>query len=486
MHNLRDRRCIPSNISSETTRHDMAAAWMNNPYWNLDLKLTSTIASTLAETTATSVSTSVTKLTSTSPAIPLSTLVFRTGSADEMSKGSDKPPFAFNPLVLRLREAVNAYIARVTAYLASGNFGSYVHLALRAAKTLTWVVAVLMTAFIAMEVGWVVYNSYLNSRIPKDPTKGPVIPTDPRDPIGFPLPPDDATPPPKEDSDVASTTRRDVRVKLFSEILTGYLTLILSVSVLLGDSLVLQFLLSGLTGFVGMVAVMLPDEAEWSRRLYDYGEGGFEMRSMLLQPGDEAFRPEEVYNPEYTKPIATTKSTANTRAVVEIGSCSLERRKEVQTRVADFAGKTEGKIKEVREKVAERLHDAAAATRNIRDSITQKAATTGTPQITVTRAIEEDDLSVPANEDLKAQLTRVMAPVRGVLDTDRTMEQASKKVEAWLMKAGDAFGADGYPSSEIEDEHQDVKGKGRDRRPSFISGEGGKDGAADGTTLRLR
>ncbi|KAF3918760.1 hypothetical protein ABW21_db0203914 [Orbilia brochopaga] len=444
----------------------MAAAWMNDPRWNLDL--TSTVTSTLKETAAASASAAISKATSksTPPTIPLSTIVFRPGGY-EMGDGADRLPLAFNPLILRVREAVNAFFARMT----SGSAGAYLDLVVRGAKTLTWVVAVVVTGFIAVEVGWALHKSYVVARTTKDPTNGPVIPIDPLDPIGFPAPPVDSPPPPAYNS--TGSSRRDIRVKLFSEILTGYLTLILSVSVFLGDSVILQFLLSGLTGFVAMVAVMLPDEAEWSRRLYNYNEGGFEMRSILVQPGDEAYNPQDVKN-----------ATAN-EDVVEIGTCM---RGGIRTgRMGELADKTEEKLKEVREKVAERIQDATAATRKVKAAFIQKPdIATTTPQITITRDIEEEDsLFAPANEDLKAQLSRVMAPVKDILDTDRTMEKASKKVEAWLMKAGDSFCVD----SDIEDERDVGKGKGpvKERRPSFIAGEGkdSKDTQND-ATLRLR
>ncbi|KAK6353457.1 hypothetical protein TWF696_005421 [Orbilia brochopaga] len=449
----------------------MAAAWMNDPRWNLDL--TSTVTSTLVETATASVSTAISTSTSksTPPTIPLSTLVFRPGYEMEKASGAaGQPPFAFNPLILRFREAVNAWISGI----ANGSAGAFVDLVMRGAKTLTWVVAVVVTGYIALEVGWALHKSYHAARALKDPTSGPVLPTDPLDPIGIPVPPDLGPPPGSK----PVSSRRDIRVKLFSEILAGYLTLILGVSMLLGDSVILQFLLSGLTGFVGMVAVMLPDEAEWSRRLYNYNEGGFEMRSILVQPGDDAYRPEDVRD---------VKAANDT---VEIGTCM---RGGIRTgRVVELADKTEEKLKEVRDKVAERIHDATAATRKMKEALTQKpvAASVATPQITITRDTEENSLLAPANEDLKAQLSRVMAPVKDILDTDRTIEQASKKVEAWLMKAGDAFDVD----DDLEDDSGKGKGieKAKDRRPSFISGEGERDGrdaqngSGAGSTLRLR
>ncbi|KAF3907866.1 hypothetical protein ABW20_dc0107900 [Dactylellina cionopaga] len=371
------------------------ADWRTNPYWNLDLAVS---------TTTTSTAPIATQAAAKSQEIPLSSIVYR--SVDMTNKVSRVRALKadFNPLILRIRFEIEKFFARMPKIDIS--------FLTAPAKKLVWVAAVVITAFIAIEIGMAVYRSYMISIGPGKP-KGPVIPINPTEPIGVPIPPNG----PPNDTDAkkpVTPTRRDVRIKLFSEILTGYLTLILSVSVLLGDSIFLKFLLSGLTGFVGMVSLILPDEAEWSAALYNYKEGGFEMKNIDAED-------------------------------VIIQERGTEKEEE------GLKKKAETKLKEMRGKVAERIQEANTATKKVKQQAKELLTPKKKDEDIIPRAEVEEleggdngfgEAGSP-NEDLRAQLSRAMAPVKNILDTDKTIEKASKKVEEWLMKAGDSFGADG-------------------------------------------
>ncbi|EPS42609.1 hypothetical protein H072_3367 [Dactylellina haptotyla CBS 200.50] len=390
-------------ISTLKIRVPKMADFMNNPYWNLDLAITTKTAAKAAESVATAAAEKAQE-------IPLSTIVYRT--VEMASKPSQfKSSLDWNPLILRIRWEVHKFFCRMPridmAFITAP------------AKKFVWATSILITAYIAVEVSIAAYKSYAASR---GNPRGPVIPIDPTVPIGLPHPPNPSEPPiknpPPGPTPAPKPSARDVRVKLFTEILTGYLTLVLSVSFLLGDSVILKFLLSGLTGFVAMVSLMLPDEAEWSAELYNFKEGGFEMQDV-----------------------------------------AVERDLDERIKKLSMKEKAETKLKEVREKVVERIQEASDTTKKVKKQVKEQAKELLGPkkkeEDVAVRGQEEPgaeategELPGNPNDDLKTQLSKVMAPVRNVLDTDKTIERASRKVEEWLIRAGDSFGADGDEKTE--------------------------------------
>ncbi|KAF3901732.1 hypothetical protein AA313_de0201052 [Arthrobotrys entomopaga] len=384
----------------------MAKHWMQNPYWNLDLAISQS-----SDTTTAAAAEAVTTAVSPTREIPLSTIVYRT--VEKAAKSQSGSSVDFNLIIFRIRYEMQKFLHNIKMPRIDLAFIT------APAMKLVWVTSVLIATYIIVEISLAVYKSYMASRVRGSP-KGPVIPIDPTEPIGVPRPslpndPPAANPPPKP-----NPSSRDFRVKFFTEILTGYLVLVLSVSCLLGDSIILKFLLSGLTGFVGMVSLVLPDEAEWSAELYNFREGGFEMQDMVVERGLD------------------------------------ERIKE-----PGMKEKAETKLKEVRDKVAERIQEASTTTKKIKEQVKEHTrellSSEKKDKIIVVRGaeeLEEGEEGIEefdkANDDLKSQLSKVMAPVSNVLDTDRTIERASKKVEEWLLKAGDSFGADGDEPVEEE------------------------------------
>ncbi|KAF3941429.1 hypothetical protein ABW19_dt0207824 [Dactylella cylindrospora] len=355
--------------------------FLNDPRWNLDLLVSTTSTLTSIETSA---ATSILSEATSSREIPLSTIVYRAVEMSE-SAGPKAKSFDFNPLILRIHDEFQKFIAEIPDL-------RYVKAAM---GKLVWIVAAMFTTFILLEIGWALYITY--TTLPSDP-KSPVIPITPGDDI--PIPP---TPPPKAPKPSNASTKtepRDIRIKLFSEILTGYLTVILSVSALWGDSLMLQFLLGGLAGFVGMVAFVLPDQAEWSGELYNFKEGGFEMADMADR-----------------EPLTQEEEEERMKKSI---------------------------LKEMREKVVERIQESPV-TKKAKDLLSKHRNEQIPEELPVppTSPAEFADPHVgSADEDLKAQLSKAMAPVKDLVNTEAVMEKASKKVEEWLMKAGDTFGID--------------------------------------------
>ncbi|KAK6522178.1 hypothetical protein TWF281_002745 [Arthrobotrys megalospora] len=384
------------------------AAWMKDPYWNLDL----------SSTTSNSPAPVSTSPASNSPEIPLSTIVYRTLDMKEKLVQS-KASSDFNPLILRLRQQVQELLSKAPKLDLS--------FITAPAYKFIWVASVIITTYIVLEVSVAVYKSYMAS-VASDGPSGPVIPIDPTQPLPTPVPtiPDPPAPSTKRSAHSGrSSNKRDVRVKLFSEILTGYLTIVLSVSFLLGDSIILKFLMTGLTGFVGLVSLMLPDEAEWGPQLYNFQEGGFEMKEI---------------------PIITTTSAD--------GDESLVFEREVEEKES-MKKRAELKAREMRDKVVERIQEVGSATKKEALSVSQKvkevinSVKSDFEDINSKESEEEQRQkstqgqgSGSPDEDLKSQLSNVMAPIERILDTDSSIARASRKVEEWLLKGGDSFGSD--------------------------------------------
>ncbi|RVD90220.1 uncharacterized protein DFL_001195 [Arthrobotrys flagrans] len=407
------------------------AAWMKDPYWNLDLSTTSSSNSPAPVATSAA---------SNPPEIPISTIVYRTLNINENLVES-KASSNFNPLILRLRQQVEDLLSKAPKLDIS--------FIIAPAYKFIWVASVILTTFIAIEITVALYKSYtMASSTTSGGPNGPVIPIDPTQPLPTPVPNiPDPPPPPTERSghSGSSSKKRDVRIKLFSEILTGYLTLILSVSVLSGDSIILKFLMTGLTGFVALVSLVLPDQAEWGPQLYNFEEGGFEMKEL---------------------PVITTTSAEGDE------ECIFEREVEEKESLKKRAGT---KVREVRDKVVERIQEVGSATKKEALSVSQKVAegiqearsATEKEALNVSQKVKgiinsvksdfedinsgesEEEQPTPEDrgigspdEDLKSQLSSVMAPIQDVLDTNSSIARASRKVEEWLLKGGDSFGSE--------------------------------------------
>ncbi|KAK6502370.1 hypothetical protein TWF506_002951 [Arthrobotrys conoides] len=431
------------------------AAWMNDPYWNLDLSTTS--SSTSPAPVATSVA-------SNSPEIPLSTIVYRTLKLDENTVQS-KASSNFNPMILRLRQQIEELLSKAPKFDIS--------FITAPAYKFVWVASAILTTYIAIEITVALYKSYTmssysysySSTTTSGGPTGPVIPIDPTQPLPAPVPtiPDQPAPPKRNGQ---GPKKRDVRIKLFSEILTGYLTLVLSVSVLLGDSIILKFLMAGLTGFVALVALMLPEQAEWGSQLYNFQEGGFELKELPV--------------------ITATSAEGDEEFIFERGV----EEKEGLTKRASV------KVREMRDKVVERIQEAGSATRKEALSVSQKMAdgiqearsVAEKEALNVSQKVKEIINSVKGDnfedinsgetseeeqlitgsrgigspdEDLKSQLSSVMAPIQDVLDTNSSIARASKKVEEWLLKGGDSFGSD------IDEQSEFVNQESREQTESY-------------------
>ncbi|KAK6342008.1 hypothetical protein TWF730_001490 [Orbilia blumenaviensis] len=439
------------------------AAWMKDPYWNLDLSTTASSDSPASVATSPA---------SNSPEIPLSTIVYRTLDIKEnlmQSKASSN----FNPLILRLRQQVEDILSKAPKLDLS--------IITAPAYKFIWAASVILTAYIAIEITVALYKrfafffavdekgiSILNqystsytmschsdrsSPAASGGPNGPVIPIDPTQPLPTPVPtiPDPPAPPNERSARTGSSFKKpDVRIKLFSEILTGYLTVILSVSVLLGDSIVLKFLMAGLTGFVGLVALMLPDEADWTPQLYNFKEGGFEMREIPIITTTSADGEEEQVFERGAEEKESMKKRAETKA--------KEIRDKVVERIQEVSSATKKEALNASQKVAEGIQEARSVTseRALRVSQNVKEIINSVKRdfedINSGNSAEEEEQNINKAErgigapgpddDLKSQLSNVMAPIQDVLDTNSSMARASKKVEEWLLKGGDSFGSD--------------------------------------------
>ncbi|KAK6330834.1 hypothetical protein TWF718_003032 [Orbilia javanica] len=409
------------------------AAWMKDPYWNLDLSTTAS--------SSTSPAPLATSAASNSPEIPLSTIVYRTLNIEEnpvQSKASSN----FNPLILRLRQQIEDLVSKAPKL--------DIKLITAPAYKFIWVVSAILTAYIAIEITVALYKSYMMaSSTTSNGPKGPVIPIDPTQPLPTPLPtvPD---PPPGQSNERRgnkgpSPGKRDVRIKLFSEILTGYLTLVLSVSVLMGDSIILKFLMTGLTGFVALVSLVLPEKADWSPQLYNFQEGGFEMKELPVITTTSAEGDEECIFEREIEEKESLKKRAGTKV--------REMRDRVVERIQEAGSATKKEALSVSQKVAEGIQEARSATEKEALNVSQKvkdiinSVKSDFEDINSGESEEEgptqEDRGIGSpDEDLKSQLSNVLTPIQDVLDTNSSIARASRKVEEWLLKGGDSFGSD--------------------------------------------
>ncbi|KAF3083619.1 hypothetical protein TWF102_000641 [Orbilia oligospora] len=425
------------------------AAWMKDPYWNLDLSTTSS---------STSPAPVATSAVSNSPEIPLSTIVYRTLNPDENSVQS-KASSNFSPMILRLRQQIEELLSK-TPKLDISFITAPAYKFIRVASAI-------LTAYIAIEITVALYKSYTmaSSTTSGGPT-GPVIPIDPTQPLPAPVPtiPDQPAPPNKRNNQ--NSKKRDVRIKLFSEILTGYLTIILSVSVLLGDSIVLKFLMTGLTGFVALVALVLPDQAEWGPQLYNFQEGGFEMQELPVITATSAEGDEEyIFERELEGKEGLTKRT---------GTKVREMRDKVVERLQEAGSATKKEALSVSQKVAEGIQEARSATEKEALNVSQKVKEIinsvkgdNFEDINSGETSEEEQFILGSrgigspDEDLKSQLSSVMAPIQDVLDTNSSIARASRKVEEWLLKGGDSFGSD------VDEQAEFVNRESREQTESY-------------------
>ncbi|KAK6496270.1 hypothetical protein TWF481_002295 [Arthrobotrys musiformis] len=413
------------------------AAWMKDPYWNLDL-------STKSSTSTAPVTTSA---ASNSPQIPLSTIVYRTLNSKE-GLAESKASSNFNPLILQLRQQAEELLSKVPKLDIS--------FITAPAYKFIWAASVILTAYIVIEITVALYKSYtisMDSPTSGGPT-GPVIPIDPTQPLPTPVPniPDPHAPPTERGPRNGSTPKnRDVRIKLFSEILTGYLTLILSVSVLLGDSIILKFLMTGLAGFVGLVSLVLPGQAEWGPQLYNFEEGGFEMKELPVITATSAEGDEEcIFERDVEK-----KESMKKKAEAKV----REMRDKVVERIQEASSATKKEALNVSQKVVEGIQEARSATEKEALNVSQKVKN-------IINSVKSDFEDINAgesdgeqlaqgdrgvgspDEDLKSQLSNVMTPIQGVLDTNSSIAKASRKVEEWLLKGEDSFESDNDEQAE--------------------------------------